>query len=149
MTRSRPGHICSDDYLVAVTYPIFATRDALTIDAGSGPQLRHCLDNQRKASGQVVSGPKIDAERIRSAIARLTSNSIEGLEGLSSELRDLRAFLHSEVQRVEGEIDSALAGIKIIIETLEPLRNRPDFSLQGRTDTHVSRRPGRQLYAAR
>ena len=85
---------------------------------------------------------KSDAERIRSAIARLTSNSIDGLEGLSSELQDLRAFIHSEVQRVESEIDSALAGIKIIIETLEPLKNRP----ADRTDTHVSARPGRQLY---
>jgi hypothetical protein len=85
---------------------------------------------------------KTDAERISSAIARLTSNSIDGLEGLSSELQDFRAFLHSEVHRVEGEIDSALAGIKILIQTLEPLKNRPAV----RTDTHVSPRPGRQLY---
>jgi hypothetical protein len=82
---------------------------------------------------------KTDPERISSAIARLTSNSIAGLEGLSSELQDFRAFLHSEVHRVEGEIDSALAGIKIIIETLEPLKNRP-------ADTHVSPRPERQRY---
>jgi len=30
---------------------IFTARNRLTIDdAGAGPQLRHCLDNQRKAS---------------------------------------------------------------------------------------------------
>ena len=89
--------------------------------------------------------PRTDAEGIRSAVARLTSNSIDGLEALASELQDLQKFLHSEVQRVQSEIDSALAGIKIIIETLEPLRNRPDYSLPGRTDTHVLRGYRRQL----
>jgi hypothetical protein len=49
-----------------------------------------------------------------------TSNSIDGLEGLSSELRQLQAFLKSEVERVRSEIGSALAGIKIIIETIAP-----------------------------
>ena len=92
--------------------------------------------------------PKADAERIRSAVARLTSNSIDGLAALSSELQDLQKFLHSEVQRVQGEIDSALAGINIIIETLEPLKGRPDYSLPGRTDTRVLRGHGRQLSRA-
>jgi hypothetical protein len=90
--------------------------------------------------------PKTDAERIRSAVARLTSSSIDGLEALSSELQDLQKFLHSEVQRVQREIDSALAGINIIIETLEPLKGRPDYSRAGRTDTHVLRGHGRQLF---
>ena len=70
------------------------------------------------------SSPRTDAERIRSAVARLTSNSIGGLQGLASELQDLKKYLHSEVQRVQSEVDSALAGIDIIIETLEPLINR-------------------------
>jgi hypothetical protein len=35
--------------------------------------------------------PKTDAERIRSAVARLTSNSIDGLEALSSASRGVRA----------------------------------------------------------
>jgi hypothetical protein len=61
-----------------------------------------------------------DAERIRSSVARLTANSIDGLEGLSSELQQLQTFLKSEVERVQGEIESALAGIKIIIETIAP-----------------------------
>jgi hypothetical protein len=61
-----------------------------------------------------------DAERIQSSIVRLTSNSLEGLEGLGSELQQLQSFLKSEVERVRGEIESALAGIKIIIETIAP-----------------------------
>ena len=52
-----------------------------------------------------------DPERIKAAIARLTSNSIDGLEGLMSELQQLQAFLKGEVERVRGEIESALAGI--------------------------------------
>ena len=34
-----------------------------------------------------------EAERIKAAIARLTSNSIDGLEGLMSELQQLQVFL--------------------------------------------------------
>jgi hypothetical protein len=61
-----------------------------------------------------------DAERIMSSVARLTSSSINGLEGLSSELQQLQAFLKSEVGRVQSEIESAMAGIKIIMETIAP-----------------------------
>ncbi len=64
-----------------------------------------------------------DVERIRSSVARLTLNSIDGLEGLTSELQELQKFLNSEVQRVQGEIESALAGIKIIIETIAPWKS--------------------------
>lgn len=63
---------------------------------------------------------EIDAERIRSSIARLTSSSTNGLEDLISELQELQTFLKIEVERVQGEIESALAGIKIIIETIAP-----------------------------
>jgi hypothetical protein len=74
--------------------------------------------------GKRISKPfthiEVEAERIMSSVVRLTSNSIDGLEGLSSELRQLQAFLKSEVERVRSEIESALAGIKIIIETIAP-----------------------------
>ena len=66
-----------------------------------------------------------DAERIRSSVARLTSNSIDGLEGLTAELQELQDFLKSEVERVQGDIESALAGIKIIIETIAPWKSTP------------------------
>ena len=72
-----------------------------------------------------------DAERIRSSVARLTANSIDGLEGLSSELEQLQTFLKSEVERVQGEIDSALAGIKIIIETIAPWKTNSVPVLRG------------------
>ena len=47
---------------------------------------------------------EVEAERITSSVVRLTSNSIDGLEGLSSELRQLQTFLKSEVERVPSEI---------------------------------------------
>lgn len=68
---------------------------------------------------------RADAERIRSSVARLTANSIDGLEGLTSELQELQKFLKSEVERVQGDIESALAGIHIIIETIAPWKSAP------------------------
>jgi hypothetical protein len=35
----------------------------------------------------------------------------------------LQKFLKSEVERVQGEIESALAGIKIIVDTIAPWKN--------------------------
>jgi hypothetical protein len=66
-----------------------------------------------------------DVERIRCSVARLTGNSISELEGLTSELQELQRFLNSEVQRVQGEIESALAGITIIIDTIAPWKSSP------------------------
>jgi|SRR5262249_52448457 len=67
-----------------------------------------------------------DAERIRSSVARLTTNSVDELEGLTSELQALQEFLKAEVSRVQVEIQSALDGIKIIIETIAPWKNIAD-----------------------
>ena len=67
-----------------------------------------------------------DAERIRSSVGRLTSSSINELKGLTSELEELQEFLKSEVERVERDIESALAGINIIIETIAPWRGIAD-----------------------
>jgi hypothetical protein len=64
-----------------------------------------------------------DIERIMSAVTRLTSSSIESLESLTSELFNIQKCLKSEVARVEGEVDNALTGIKIIMETIAPLRS--------------------------
>jgi hypothetical protein len=65
------------------------------------------------------------AERIRSSVARLTSSSINELEGLTSELNALQEFLKSETDRVQREVDSALAGLRIIIETISPWKSIP------------------------
>ena len=69
-----------------------------------------------------------EVERIRSSITRLTSSSIDGLQELTSELQELQRFLNSEVQRVQGEIDGALAGINIIIDTIAPWKSSPASS---------------------
>jgi len=65
------------------------------------------------------------AERIRSSVARLTSSSINELEGLSSELNALQEFLKAESDRVQREVESALAGLRIIIETISPWKSIP------------------------
>ena len=64
-----------------------------------------------------------DIERIMSSVAQLTSSSIEGLENLTSELHGLQTFLTTEVARVQSEVDNAMAGIKIIMEAIAPLRS--------------------------
>ncbi|MFZ1148473.1 MAG: hypothetical protein WAR76_01915 [Xanthobacteraceae bacterium] len=69
-----------------------------------------------------------DAERSRSLVARITSNSIDELEGLMSDLtsglQKLQEFLKSEGERVQREVvnhahlnQTALAAIKEVIET--------------------------------
>ena len=75
------------------------------------------------------------AERIRSSVARLTSSSINELEGLTLELNALQEFLKSETDRVQREVESALAGIRIIIETISPWKSIP-------TSTKTQKREG-------
>jgi hypothetical protein len=75
-----------------------------------------------------------DGERIRESVALFTSKSIKELEGLTFELNGLQEFLKSETERVQREIDNALSGLKIIIDTISPWRNaRPESSGQEKT----------------
>jgi hypothetical protein len=60
---------------------------------------------------------------ISAAISRLTSNSIDELHKLVSELQNMQEFLKSEVESVQRQIDSAVAGINIIVETIGPWKN--------------------------
>ena len=83
-----------------------------------------------------------EVERIRGSITRLTSSSIDGLEELTSELQGLQRFLNSEVQRVQGEIENALAGIKIIIETIAPWKSNPVASAAPTSARAVRVNPG-------
>jgi hypothetical protein len=76
------------------------------------------LEEQERTKLSTKKG--IDAERIRSSVARLTSNSIDELEKLSSELEEMQEFLKSETQRVQREIESVLDGIKILVEAITP-----------------------------
>ena len=84
----------------------------------------------------------IDVERIRSSIARLTSNSTDELEKLMAELERLREFLKSETERVQREIEGVLDGIGIIIEAIGPLKTAGLASAQN-TRTNDTRTNGR------
>src|SRR5579871_3979227 len=77
--------------------------------------------------------PKIemDAERIRTSIGRLTSNSIGELEGLASELQKLDEFIKYETDRIQRDIDSLLSGIKIIVETISPWKRQATVATTG------------------
>jgi hypothetical protein len=70
------------------------------------------------------SGPlEISTERFNSSVARLTTNSIDELHKLAFELQKMQEFLKSEVENVQRQIDSALAGINIIVETISPWKS--------------------------
>jgi hypothetical protein len=77
----------------------------------------------KQDDARLPSQLQVNAERIRSSVTQLTSSSINELEGLTSELQQLQEFLRSEAERVEREIESALAGIKIISETISPWKS--------------------------
>ena len=72
---------------------------------------------EKQDDARLPSQLQVNAERIRSSGARLTSNSINELKGVTSELQQLQEFLSSGAERVQREIESALAGTKIIVET--------------------------------
>ncbi len=85
------------------------------------PPPEEALATQIREEKSKPSGPlEIGAERFNSSVARLTSNSIDELQGLVSELQKMQEFLKSEVDNVQRQIDSALAGINIIVETIGP-----------------------------
>ena len=73
---------------------------------------------------QKPSGPLgISVERLSSSLARSASNSVDELQGLVTELQKMQDFLKSEVDNVQCQIDSALAGINIIVETIGPWKS--------------------------
>jgi hypothetical protein len=80
---------------------------------------------------------ELDAERIRSSVAQLASNSIDDLEKLTSELEQLQEFLKSETARVQDQIGDVLAGIGIIMETIAPWKSA---SVAGPQNTHANGR---------
>ena len=80
------------------------------------------LAEQENSKPTQISNSKVgaDAERIRSSISRLTSNSVDELEKLVAKLQELQEFLKSETSRVQSEIGSVLDGVGIIIEAIAP-----------------------------
>ena len=100
--------------------------DSLTTAASDEktPPLELASATQLSKEKSKPSGPlEISAERFNSSVGRLTSNSIDGLQALVSELQRMQEFLNSEVDKVQRQIDSALAGINIIVETIGPWKS--------------------------
>ena len=89
-----------------------------TPDKTPPPDLALGKENS-KPTGQL----EFSGERFNSSVARLTSNSIGELQGLVSELQKMQEFLTSEVASVQRQIDSALGGINIIVETIGPWKS--------------------------
>ena len=89
----------------------------LNLDSTLGAELSKLANKQ---SSKLSTPLENNAERIKSSVARLTSSSVEELQALVSELQKMQEFLKSEVDRVQIQIDSALAGINIIVETIRP-----------------------------
>ena len=87
-------------------------------DKSPPPDLALGKENS-KPSGQL----EFSSERFNSSVARLTSNSIGELQGLVSELQKMQEFLTFEVDSVQRQIDSAVGGINIIVETIGPFKS--------------------------
>jgi hypothetical protein len=96
------------------------TENSLSAKSAADSEVRDFKEQSTKPAQTAHSKVGIDAERIRSSIARLTSNSTDELEKLVTELERLQEFLKSETGRVQNEIGSVLDGIKIIIEAIAP-----------------------------
>jgi hypothetical protein len=100
-------------------------------------EVRDFEEESTKPAQTAHSKVGIDAERIRSSIARLTSNSTAELEKLITELEQLQEFLKSETGRVQREIGSVLDGIGIIIEAIAPWKTA---GLTGAQNAHTNAR---------
>ena len=87
------------------------------------PPLELAATQLSKEKAKPSGALEISAERFNSSVARLTSSSIDELQGLVSELQKMQEFLKSEVDNVQCQIDSALAGINIIVETIGPWKS--------------------------
>jgi hypothetical protein len=80
------------------------TEKSLSAESPVDSEVRDFEEESTKPAQTAHSKVGIDAERIRSSIARLTSNSTDELEKLISELERLQEFLKSETGRVQREI---------------------------------------------
>ena len=96
------------------------TKKSLSAESPVDSEVRDFEQESTKPAQTAHTKVGIDAERIRSSIARLTSNSTAELEKLITELEQLQEFLKSETGRVQREIGSVLDGIGIIIEAIAP-----------------------------
>jgi stress response protein YsnF len=96
------------------------TEKSLALNSAVDSEVKDFEGESTKSAQTAHTKVGIDVERIRSSIARLTSNSTDELEKLSAELERLQEFLKSETGRVQREIASVMDGIGIIIEAIAP-----------------------------
>src|SRR5262249_52185219 len=118
--------------------PEQVTEKSLSVESALDSEFRHLLKQESiKPSQTAQTKIEFDAERIRSSIAQLASNSIDDLEKLTSELEHLQEFLKSETERVQHQIGDVLAGIEIIMETIAPWKTT---AVAGPQKTHANGR---------
>ena len=96
------------------------TEKSMAAKSAVDSEVRDFEEEGTKSAHTAHSKVGIDAERLRSSIARLTSNSTVELEKLIAELERMQEFLKSETGRVQRKIESVLGGIRIIIEAIAP-----------------------------
>ena len=88
------------------------------------PPQEETLATQPSKEKSASSSPlEVSAERFNTSVARLTVNSIDELHKLAFELQKMQEFLKSEVESVQRQIDRAVAGINIIVETIGPWKS--------------------------
>jgi hypothetical protein len=92
---------------------------------------------QSKEKSNSSSPLEASAERFNSSVARLTSNSIDELHQLAAELQKMQEFLKSEVESVQRQINSAVAGINIIVDTIGPWKNMAVAQTPATGNRHV------------
>jgi len=111
----------AEEELMNSPTPERGTEQSFSAKQLADSEVKNPVEQESVRSAQISPAKvEVDAERIRSAIARLTSNSIDELEKLTSELEKLQDFLKSETARVQGEIGNVLAGVGVIVEAIAP-----------------------------
>jgi hypothetical protein len=128
----------AEEKLMNSPTPEEVTEKSLSVESGLDSEIRDLLKQENIKPVQTAHTKiEFDAERIRSSVARLASNSIDDLGKLTSELEQLQEFLKSETERVQRQIGDVLAGIGIIIETIAPWKTT---DVAGPQNTHANGR---------
>ena len=99
------------------------TPTSAALDEKTPPSEQAVATQPGKEKSSPSNPLEISAERFNSSVARLTTNSIDELHKLAFELQKMQEFLKSEVESVQRQIDSAVAGINIIVETIGPWKS--------------------------
>jgi hypothetical protein len=129
--------VAKEEQMTSPTHEEVAEK-SLSAESALDSEFRDLLKQEGVKPAQTAhTKMEFDAERIRSSVARLASNSIDDLEKLTSELGYLQEFLKSETERVQNQIGDVLAGIEIIMETIAPWKTTAVAGLQ---NTHANGR---------